>query len=300
MRGGVGLIILAMSLTPALDGVAKELGREHAPIFVCFARYFSAGIVALAACQLLREPIRFSRQGLGGQILRSALMMGAMTAFITALSLVPLADAVGGFLIAPMVATALSVLFLGEALTIDKAIGGLLSLLGALLIMDPGFGMAPGALLALGGGVLLGCYFAASRHSSHGEGVISVLAVQSLMGSAMIAPIALADGVPEVGSAFFAWSLALGLLSALCHLLTILAFRLSEATVLAPFMYFNLIAAIAIGFLWFGEIPTPTTLLGLGAILLGGLVATLHPGQRALDARRLALAGGKQAAATAS
>jgi drug/metabolite transporter (DMT)-like permease len=285
MRSGVALIILAMSLTPALDGVAKELGRDHAPILICFSRYLSAGLIALAIAAALREPVRLHAADLPGQFLRAGLMMGAMTAFIAALAIVPLADAVGGFLVAPIVSTCLSILFLGERLTREKTVGSLLSLLGAVIILQPGAGLSQGSLLAIGGGVLLGCYFAAARGTGHGEGVISALAVQSLLGSAMIAPFALGGGLPEIDVTFLGWALALGLLSAATHMLTILAFRMTEATVLAPFMYFNIIAAVAVGFLWFREVPTSMTLLGLGAILAGGLLTAVDPHRVGLAAR---------------
>lgn len=274
MRGGIVLILLAMSLTPALDGVAKELGRDHSPILVCFTRYFMAGLFALALALAFGERIRLRRGDLTRQLFRSALMIGAMTAFITALSLVPMADAVGGFLIAPVVATLIAVLFLGERLTPRRAAGAAVSVAGAALIMRPGLGLEPGTVMALGGGVLLGCYFAASRGGG-GEGIMTVLALQSLLGSAMVAPFALADGLPLPDLRFAALAVLLGAVSALCHLLTIEAFRRAEASVLAPFMYFNLFVAVAIGLFWFGEVPADLTLAGLAAILAGGLLTAL-------------------------
>ena len=45
-----------------------------------------------------------------GQVVRTALIMGAMTALIAALGMVPMAKAVGGFLIAPIVSGLLGIL----------------------------------------------------------------------------------------------------------------------------------------------------------------------------------------------
>ncbi|MFT5161379.1 MAG: hypothetical protein ACI9ZD_002998 [Paracoccaceae bacterium] len=42
---------------------------------------------------------------------------------------------------------------------------------------------------------------------------------------------------------------------------------------MAPFFYFNLVAAVVVGFLWFGEVPDWITALGLLLIVLGGLVS---------------------------
>ena len=48
MNVGVCFLILAMLLTPAVDGVAKTLSAEHSPMMIAFVRYLSAGLIALA------------------------------------------------------------------------------------------------------------------------------------------------------------------------------------------------------------------------------------------------------------
>ena len=48
MNVGVGFLILAMLLTPAVDGVAKTLSADHTPMMIAFVRYLSAGLIALA------------------------------------------------------------------------------------------------------------------------------------------------------------------------------------------------------------------------------------------------------------
>ena len=58
------------------------------------------------------------------------------------------------------------------------------------------------------------------------------------------------------------------------------AYRRADATVLAPFLYFNLVSAAAVGFFWFGETLGWTGTAGLIAIALGGVVALLEPRQR--------------------
>ena len=39
MNVGVGFLILAMLLTPAVDGVAKTLSADHTPMMIAFLRY---------------------------------------------------------------------------------------------------------------------------------------------------------------------------------------------------------------------------------------------------------------------
>ncbi len=273
MKSGVWLLLLAMSLTPAVDGMAKGLSANYAPMFIAFLRYFGAGLIALTVALAVRHPIRIPRTDWPGQVFRTALVMGAMTALIAALSMVPLANAVGGFLIAPIVSTALSIVLMGEKLTKLRLIGSILSILGAAIIMRPEGSLEPGTLLALLGGALLGCYLAATRAATGSADALSTLIVQCLMGSLMLAPFAFAEGVPHLTVDVPLGMLGLGILSASCHFLTVAAYRRTEASLLSPFLYFNLIAAVAVGFLWFGETPTMISLIGLTGIACGGLVA---------------------------
>ena len=57
---------------------------------------------------------------------------------------------------------------------------------------------------------------------------------------------------------------------------------------LAPFLYFNLLTAMAVGFFWFGETLGWTSIVGLLAIAAGGLLTLMNPASLALP-RPLAL-----------
>ena len=274
MQTGVLFLVLAMLLTPAVDGVAKTLSADYSPMEVAFLRYFTAGLIALAIARLTGRRIVVHRHDRFGMVFRTALIMAAMTALIAALGMVPLAEAVGGFLIAPIVSGLLSVLLFGEALTVPRIVGSLVSVAGAYVLMAPEAGIEAGSLLALAGGALLGAYLAATRSARQCD-ALSTLAVQCLLGSAMLAPFALSGGLPTFSLEMLAGALALGGISAICHFLTVAAYSRAEATVLAPFLYFNMISAMAVGYLCFGETLSGGNLVALTAIATGGLVTLM-------------------------
>ena len=284
MNVGVLFLILAMLLTPAVDGVAKTLAADHSPMMIAFVRYLAAGLVALAVARGTGRRIVVPRGDRAGQIARTALLMAAMTALIAALGMVPMAKAVGGFLIAPIVSGLLGILVWREAPTLPRLAGSAVSCVGAAILMRPEAGIEPGSLYALLGGALLGTYLAATRGASARTDALSTLAVQSLLGSALLAPFALAGGLPAVTPALLLSAAALGGISAICHFLTVAAYQRADATLLAPFLYFNLLTAMAVGFLWFGEILSWASVAGLLAIALGGIVTMM-------ESRRSARAG---------
>jgi drug/metabolite transporter (DMT)-like permease len=290
MNLGVGLLILAMLLTPAVDGVAKTLSAEHTPMTIAFVRYLCAGLIALGVARGTGRRIAVAEGDRAGQLVRTALIMGAMTLLIAALGMVPMAKAVGGFLIAPIVSGLLGIVVWREPPTAPRLIGSGVSCLGAAILLRPEAGLEPGCLLALLGGALLGTYLAATRGARGQTDALSTLAVQSLLGAGLIAPFAFAGGLPALTPALVLGALALGALSAVCHFLTVAAYQRADATVLAPFLYFNLLTAMAVGFLWFGETLAWSSLAGLLAIAAGGLVTLVDPARLALP-RSLDLRG---------
>ncbi|HPG21368.1 MAG TPA: DMT family transporter [Amaricoccus sp.] len=277
MQSGVCFLILAMLLTPAVDGVAKILSAEHTPMMIAFLRYLTAGTIALAIARSTGRRIEVARGDRLGQLLRTALIMGAMTALISALGMVPMAKAVGGFLIAPIVSGLLGILVWREPPTSTRLAGSAISFLGAAVLLRPEAGLELGCVFALIGGALLGTYLAATRGAKSQTDALSTLAVQSLLGAGLIAPFALSTGLPVLTPALFLGAIALGGVSAICHFLTVAAYQRADATILAPFLYFNLLTAMAVGFFWFGESIGAASLAGLFAIAAGGLVTLADP-----------------------
>lgn len=279
MRVGVLFLVLAMFLTPAADAVAKTMADDHSAMMIAFLRYLTAGLIAVALARATGRRIEIPRGDRAGLVLRTALIMGAMTALIAALGMVPMAKAVGGFLIAPIVSGLLGVLIWGERPTAPRLLGSALSVAGAAALMRPEAGIEAGSLFAL-----LGAYLSATRGAGSATDPLSTLAVQCLLGAAMLAPFALAGGAPRMTMELAGSALALGAISAICHFLTVAAYQRAEATTLAPFLYFNMITAMAAGYFWFGETLSASALIGLGGVAAGGIVTLMR-----FEAPRLAL-----------
>ncbi len=273
MQNGILLLLLSMALTPIGDGVSKAVGATVSPFFIVWARYLAAGLVGLAVLAALRRPLRLPEGGLGPLIGATALVMGAMALLTLGLTLAPLAEAVGGFLIAPVAASCLAALVLRERLDRARILGAALSAAGALLVARPSAGLSWGTLAALGGGLLLAAYLVLTRRMRPADPV-STLALQCLGGGVMLAPLALIEA-PAAPLAHAGPLALLGLVTAACHFLTVAAYARAEASVLSPFLYFNLLAAVLVGWLWFGELPDAVAALGLAAIATGGLIVAL-------------------------
>jgi len=281
LHNGIVLITLSMALSPMGDALSKQLGAQMPALSIVFLRYLTAGLLALALARALGRPLRLPGEGRGALLLSTALVMAAMTLLVAALARAPLGLAVGAFMVAPLVAMLAAALLFGERLSAMRILGALVGFAGALMILRPAGSIQPAILLALAGGICLGLFLALNRHrGGHGDAV-SALAMQCLLGSAMLAPLALPGlltGLPAAAwPALMPWLLLLGALTAATHFLTVAAYGRADAALLAPFFYVNLAAALAIGILWFGERPGPGAVLGLGLIAAGGLIGAQKP-----------------------
>ena len=95
---------------------------------------------------------------------------------------------------------------------------------------------------------------------------------------AVLATILLTPTLPPVGIMPPTWQVAVALLgtgvtAGVGHWFLIAAHRNAPPTVLAPFSYTQLIWMIALGYLVFGDLPGPGTLVGAALIVLSGLYA---------------------------
>jgi drug/metabolite transporter (DMT)-like permease len=68
---------------------------------------------------------------------------------------------------------------------------------------------------------------------------------------------------------------SIGVISALCHFMVIVAFRHAEAAVLSPLVYLELVTATLLGLLFFMDSPPIVTLIGMCFVIGSGLLIWL-------------------------
>ena len=147
---GMGLMMFAAILSMLMSAIAKELVQELPVFEVVFFRQFF-GTLLLGSFMFGRgaNPLRTRRIGMHG--LRALFNIVAIIAYFTSLGLVPLAQVTALGFTSPLFASVLAVLILGEAVRISRVVGLILGLVGALIILRPGFeNVSAGALYAIG------------------------------------------------------------------------------------------------------------------------------------------------------
>lgn len=266
----VVLICLATTAIVIGDAAGKVLTeRGISPFFIAWSRFALAAALLLPLSGLQRAELP---QLLNWRVILRALFIAAgISSILTALRTEPIANVYGAFFIGPVVAYLLSILLLKERVTRARSAMLAIGFLGVMMVVQPGLDMGPGMLFALLAGTFYGSYLAATRWLAGQYRPRFLLGAQLLIGAIVLAPMGLTHlpdtGTPEI------WALVVlsALASAFGNFLLVVINRTTPATVSAPLIYFQLIAAALLGVLVFGDWPDALSLAGLAVILASGL-----------------------------
>ena len=262
-------VFLAMTLIVGGDTAGKVLAQDGvAPAFVAWSRFALAALILVPLSAMRREEWRLLADW--RVILRSALIAGGIFCILTALRTEPMANVFGAFFVGPIVAYVASALLLKERVTLARSVLLGVGFLGVLLVVRPTGSAGTGLWWAVLAGCLHGSYLTATRWLAVSYRPRFLLASQLMIGAVLLAPVG-AVAVPVLGAG--GWSLVLvsALGSAFGNLILVIINRQVPASVTAPLIYFQLVAATAYGLFVFNEWPDQITLAGLIVILATGV-----------------------------
>ncbi len=276
----MALMVLAMSIMPVMDVLAKLLGQRMPALEVTLSRFAVQAALAAVAALAIGQPSTLLPPRVGLHALRGLFLAGATLFFFSALTVMPIPDALGIFFTEPLILTALSPWILGERVGWRRWCAVLVGFVGALFVIRPSFaafGLA--ALLPVGSAVLFAGYLLLTRRLRV-EG--SMLAAQFVTGLAGTVALGLAllglslAGPPEMGAVMpvgIEWvqMFGIGAVSFVAHGLVVLAFRCAPAPVLAPLSYAEMVSTIVLAYLVFGDFPSPPVWLGIAIIVASGI-----------------------------
>jgi len=268
----IALICGAMLLIPGGDAAGKILTAHLgvSPLFVAWSRFLIGMIVFI--------PIvgRFdARLFLDWRIwLRAAFITGGIASILAALRTEPIANVFAIFFVGPILSYFASGLLLGERLERKRTSLLLLGFCGVLLVVRPGPDMGIGALFALLAGLCYGSYLTASRWLSERARPLEMLLSQLVIGTLFLTPMGLMN-IPNYASSLVMPILISALGSAVGNYFLVMAYRRSEASRLAPFIYLQLISATVFGALIFNTWPDALGFTGIALLLLSGFATLL-------------------------
>ncbi len=274
---GIGAMLLAVLSLSLMDAGLKLLSPHYPAMQVASMRALSSLPLVIAYVLWRRAVPGLFKVRWSLHLLRGALGIGMLSLFAFSLRELPLAEAYSIFFIAPLLITILSVPMLGERVNRARWLAIAAGLIGVMVVLRPtGTGMFTlGALAVLGAAV---CYSISAitvrivGRTDSGESQVFWVMVLVGIGAGLLA-------TPHwVGfrSEHSLILLGIAVTGFLGQLAITEAFRLGEASAIAPFEYSALAWAVVLDWSLWHTLPDRYTLLGAAIIIGSGIYLVRH------------------------
>ena len=271
----------------SVDGSVRFLSASLHPFEIIFFRNI-LGLVYFVPWIAKARAAAFATNRLGLHTVRLVAMAISMTMWFTALSLLPLAEAIALNLTTPLFAALGAILFLRERSTPGRWFAILMGLTGAILVVRPGFEIVSlGATLALVSAVLAAISKLLTKILSRTDSPATIVLYQVVL----LSPVTLIPAVfvwqtPSLGQ--FAWLAFIASMGTLAMLTTARSYKVADVTAVEPVSTTRVIWAALVGYLAFAEVPDIWTWAGASVIILSVIILARvegRPGENPAEAR---------------
>jgi drug/metabolite transporter (DMT)-like permease len=276
VRAGIFYMVASVFLSALVNALVKWEGARYPVGEVAFFRCAFSLVPCLALLLASGAPVLLLRtRRPGSHVAIGALQFLAMMCLFLAFGRMPLADAVAITFSAPMFLTLLSIPLLGERVGPHRWAAVLIGFAGVLLMSSGGGALAgglasTGALLALATAAIGAHVTILVRRMTLTDSCTALVLYQTLILTVLSAALlpfdwltpGWEDGLLLAGA---------GLLAGICQFWWTQAFRLAPAAVAAPFSYLAMVWSLGLGYLVWGDVPTPPLIAGAAVLVMSGL-----------------------------
>ena len=265
IRGALHMILSAVSLVTGI-AIIRMLTAYLPEQVIVLSRFALALVFFGPSLGAIGVGVLRTRR-LGAHALRAACGYAGFLAFVYAAARMPLADAMALGFTQPLWAALIAALAFGERLGVVRLAALATGFAGAMLVLKPGVMAAPllPSLAALANAVLTSVAMMTVKRLSTTEPTSRIAFMFLLVASLLSVPPAAAVWVtpaPEL----LPWLLATGALAWLSQVGLTRGYALGRFSAMAAMDFARLPAALAIGWIAFGEVPDLAAAIGMGLI----------------------------------
>ena len=271
---GVAVMLLGMLLFALNDAMGKWLVATYSQGQVILIRSAAALIILVPIVWRagLSGLVRIERPGL--QFARVFFSTAELFCFYFAVAALPLADVMTYWLAAPIYVAALSPFLLGEKVGWRRWTAIAIGFVGVLIALKPSSAsLTSAALFSILGSAAFAFMMLSGRQLRNTPD--TVLAFWQIIGAAFAGIVAVfltpSGWLPVQSSFDLAFLGLLGVVAMTAHVLVNRALKLADAATVAPLQYTLLLWAVIFGWLFFGDVPQTSIVVGAGLIVLSGL-----------------------------
>ncbi|MDA1136648.1 MAG: DMT family transporter [Proteobacteria bacterium] len=270
---GIFFIISAVICFSCMNGVTKYLSEFYNVITLNMFRYwfFFLFLIVMNSNQN-KSIINVSKSGNKLlQILRGSLLAIQMCFAHYCFLKLGLIETSALFAIGPLMVTGLSIVFLKEKVGWKRWVAVAFGFLGILIILRPGIKVFdPLSLLALGCALSYAIYQILTRYVSNFDTSNTSFFYTGITGAFILSFVGPFFYEEVLGYDWF-WILIICLLGTSAHFFVIKAYQYSEASIIQPFNYLQLVFVSFIGVFIFDEILEFPVIIGSSIIVAAGM-----------------------------
>ena len=281
---GMACILAATFFFSTTNALIRDLSGDLPPVEIAFFRSLFGLLLQLPLLAWFGiASLRTERLHL--HVSRGLLHVFSMLLWFVALAVVPLAEAAALEFAAPILATVIAIMFLGEKIRMRRMIALVVGIAGVMLVVRPGFEVVSwGQGLALASVALwAGCQLIirelGKTDSAFAQGFYTVLVFVPVTAIAAIPVWQWPTGHDLAVTFLIAAASTVGLW------LYGEAFRRAEMTAILPLESTKLIWGALLGFVFFAEIPDVLTIIGGFVIFAAGAYITFRETQLSRQGR---------------
>ncbi|WP_439122545.1 DMT family transporter [Marivita sp.] len=272
VKGILWMVVTGLCFV-AVTALVKTLGERIPAAESAFLRYV-IGLVFLIPVWRELVAVRLTARQKKLFALRGVVHTLGVILWFYAMTRIPIAEVTAMNYLNPVYVTILAVFLLGEKLAMRRAMAVAAALLGALIILRPGFReLDPGHIAMLATALLFAGSYLIAKIVSGELPASMVVALLSITVTIGLAPFAISVWVtPTLAD--------LGVLAAVAcfatagHYSMTLAFASAPVTVTQPVTFLQLVWSVLLGALFFGEPADPWVILGGGIIMASVIFIT--------------------------
>jgi len=280
---GVCWMVASSFLFVAMTGIVRYLGSSIPAIEAAFIRY-AFGLLLILPLLIRHWPKQTSRKVFGLYSARALVHGVGVMLWFFAMARIPIAEVTAIGYVSPVFVTIGAALFLGEKLRVRRIVGIFIGLLGAFIILRPGFQeLNVGQLAQLCAAPLFAISFLVAKKLTDTENTYVIVGMLSLGCTIVLLPGALLQWrAPTIEE--LSWLMLTAVFATLGHYTLTKAFTAAPITLTQPLGFLQLVWAAILGMVVFNEAVDPFVIAG-GTIIIA---ATTYISHRELKANRTA------------
>lgn len=288
----IGLKLCAVVMFVVMGAFIKAASAEVPPGQAVFFRSFCALpviILWLASRGELKTGLR--TKSTKHHIARGIIGSSAMGMSFAGLAILPLSEVKAIQYAVPIFVVILAAIFLGETIRKVRLTAVFMGLVGVLVILWPRLSVSVGETdprLTIGALLVLGSSFCAAgaqvmvRKMVAFEHPAAIVFWFSIVAS-LLSLLSLPFGWVVPSGAVMGYLIGAGLVGGLGQIFGTNAYKFGDASIVAPFDYASILFALAIGYVFFSEVPTSQMIVGSAIVIAAGVLIIFREHQLRLQ-----------------